>query len=642
MFIVNVENGGVVTEIHGEKQKLKSGKVIKGINSIDSFSFTMLPSNAGFERINDFVTIVKVYNTNKLRYEFFGRVLYSDTTMSESGLITKDVTCESFFGFLCDSQQVYIAEQNWTVNGLLQHLIDVHNSQTEEYKHFTLGEVTVTDPNNNLYCGIQRENTWDAIKKKLLDVLGGEIRFRYVGGVLYLDYLTRIGETRGTAIAVSHNMKSIKQEKDPSAYITRLIPLGCKLKDANGKDTEARLDISSVNDGKIYIDDEQAIAAYGINVGYKEWDDVTIASNLKTKGEKWLADNNKVQIKYSITALDLSLLGLDVDDFEACDSYPIKNALIGVDDVARLIKKSIDVCEEIKSTIEFGENFKTLSDIQLEQSAATSVKITAVAEQATKTDSNMQAIDNRLKEVEENGTGGSNITFATEAPTAEDGENGEMRVVRIGSGLPDGYTRLKYIESDGTQRANTGVKADKNTRIIADIETASAVSKNSWLLGSRNSDNSNRFDLIYAPGDSTLRFYYNSTKYVFPGVSLGRLAIDLASDSATVNGVTVTPDAAPITSENNILIFTCSGGVLADEAISQKVYSFKIYNGADLIRDFIPCINNNNEVGLYDVVNGAFYGDAAGGAFIAGDAADEYPACAAYFKYENVWYKVRN
>ena len=379
MYIVTLQNNNIKTPIHGHTQKLLSGSVVKGINTIDSFSFTMLPSNIGFDRVREFQTLVNVYNTNKKRYEFYGRVLAANDGMSENGLITKDVICESFFGFLCDSQQLYVAERNWTVDELFGHIISVHNSQLEGYKQFAIGEVTVTDPNDNLYCGIQRKNTWDTIKEKLLDVLGGEIRFRVVEDVIYIDYLVEIGERRSTEIALSKNMKAIVKEKDPSAYITRLIPLGCKLKveetktDENGEEyteiveTEERLDITSVNDGKNYIDDEQAIAIYGLHVGYMEWDDVTDAANLLRKGQEWLVENNKVLIKYSITALDLSLKGLEIDDFDVYNYHPVKNKLLSIDDIARIIKKTIDICEEVKSTIEIGENFKTLSDIQAEK-----------------------------------------------------------------------------------------------------------------------------------------------------------------------------------------------------------------------------------------------------------------------------------
>lgn len=396
MYITTIYNKGVPTEIHGENQKLKTGNVVKGINVIDTFSFSILPSNNGFNRLNDFTTLVEVYNTRKKRFEFQGRVLCSNPSMSESGLISKSVTCESFLGFLCDSQQIYVEPQNWTVTGLFQHIVDVHNSQVEDYKHFALGDVTVTDPNDNLFGGIQRKNTWETIKEKLIDKLGGEIRFRVVDNVIYLDYLTKIGSTKATPIALSRNMKSITKEKDPSAYITRLIPLGCKLTreeistDEEGNErietveTEQRLEITSVNDGKSYIDDVQAIEQYGLHIGYMEWDDVTDPAILKTKGEKWLVENNKLQIKYSITALDLSILGLDIDDFDTHNSHPIINPLLGIDDIARINKKNIDICEEVKSSIEVGENFKTLSEIQAE----TAGKLDSVSTTIKKIESN--------------------------------------------------------------------------------------------------------------------------------------------------------------------------------------------------------------------------------------------------------------
>lgn len=380
MYIAKLYNGGIVTEVHGAKDKLKSGNVVKGINAIDSFSFTILPSNPGFDHIRDKKTLVTVYNTNKNRFEFYGRALYSSPAMDSNGLITKTVTCESFFGFLCDSEQTYVEERNWTVRGLLEHIINTHNSQVEDYKHFAVGEVTVTDPNDNLYLGIQRKKSWETIKEKLLDKLGGEIRFRVVDDVTYIDYLIQIGVTRTTAIALSRNMKSITQENDPTAYVTRFKPLGCKLTkevtstDEEGNETtetvetEERLDITSVNNGLDYIVDEEAEMVYGINVHSETFDDITEASNLFARGQAWLAENNRVKVKYSISALDLSLLGLDIDDFNVHDYHPIKNALLGIDDTARIIKKNIDICNDISTTIEVGDNFKTLSDIRQEQS----------------------------------------------------------------------------------------------------------------------------------------------------------------------------------------------------------------------------------------------------------------------------------
>jgi len=231
MYIVKLKNDAIETEIHGVKEKLNSGSVVKGINTIDSFSFSVNPFNVGFNAIHDFLTLVSVYNTNKNRYEFQGRVIYSSSSMDESGLLSKEAVCESYLGFLCDSQQKYVATQNWTVDGFLEYILSVHNSQVEEYKQFTIGEVTVTDPNNNLYVGIQREDSWKTIKTKLIDKLGGEITFRVVDGVNYLDYVEKRGATLSTEIALSKNMKAITREDNPIDYVSRVIPHGAKLTD---------------------------------------------------------------------------------------------------------------------------------------------------------------------------------------------------------------------------------------------------------------------------------------------------------------------------------------------------------------------------------------------------------------------------
>ncbi len=379
MYIVELINDGIVTEIQGESIKLKSGTVVKGINCIDSFSFVILPVNIGYNKICDYKTLVRVYNSKHNRCEFYGRVLYSKNTMDSNGHITKDVVCESYFGFLCDSQQSYVEEQNWTVRGLLEHIINIHNSQVEDYKKFTIGTVEVEDANDNVYVGIQRENTWKTIEEKLVKKLGGEIGYRVENDINYIDYVKEFGSTKSTKIALSKNMKSITKENDPSEYITRLIPLGHKLSkeitttDINGNETtqtvetEERLDISSLNDGKNYIDDEIAIATYGIRVGYVMYDDVTDVINLLAKGQQYLIDINKVHVKYSITALDLSLIGLEIDDFDIYNYHPIENILLNINDTARIIKKTINIIEETNSTIEVGDNFKTLSDIQVDQ-----------------------------------------------------------------------------------------------------------------------------------------------------------------------------------------------------------------------------------------------------------------------------------
>lgn len=390
MYVVTLHNPDVdPIEIHGNIEKLQSGNVVQGINSIDSFTFTMLPSNVGFSLIKDFKTLIKVFNTNTNKTEFFGRSLYTTAEMAENGMITKEVVCESLFGYLCDSIQTYVKEMNFGggAKDFLEMVIGCHNSLVEEEKRFTLRNIAQT---SGIYVGIQRENTWDTIKKKLLDTEGGEITFEVVGDTIHLDYAKQIGEAKTTEIALSRNMKSITRERNPSEYITRLIPLGAKK-----ENSEDRLDISSVNGGEIYIDDDDGIKDYGIHVGVKEWDDITQPQNLLNAGIAWMKNNSRIPVRYSITALDLALLGLDIDHFEVGNSHKLVNSLIGVKDIARIIKKTIDVCEEVNSTIEIGDKFKTLTEIQQDQKRETVAAVKVIqqvsGDYVSRTDNNQVA-----------------------------------------------------------------------------------------------------------------------------------------------------------------------------------------------------------------------------------------------------------
>lgn len=358
MYVVKIYNDEEETTIHGFWHKLSSGKIVQSINAIDSFSFCITPSNIGFNKLEEYKTLVSVYNADKNRYEFYGRVLYTSSEMNDTGFLCKNVVCESYLSYLCDSLQYYVEEQDWTVRELFEKLIGHHNVMIEERKRFVVGEVDVAAPNDTITCEIPLGSTWEAIQKLLIDVLGGEIRFRVTGNGLVIDYLAQIGETKTQEIALSKNMKTITQEKDPTQYITKLIPYGAKLSESG----EERLRLDDM-----FISDPTDIAKRGIRVGYVIFDDVTDKKELEERGKAWYRENTKMRIKYSITALDLSLINLLYEDFELYNYYPIKNSLLGINDTARVIKRNIDICDNLKSSFEIGDNFKSYSEMYMQK-----------------------------------------------------------------------------------------------------------------------------------------------------------------------------------------------------------------------------------------------------------------------------------
>lgn len=389
MFDVIIRNGAAAQYLHQystdrKDEKIPSGSIQEEINAISSFSFVVYPNNPCYDRLQPRKTLVEVVNNNRGRYEFKGRVLTVNPQMDADGMTYKNVVCESRMGYLRDSIQPYTEprayEGDASRTGLeefIDTVLDNHNAQVEEYKRIYRGIVTV-DPfksSDNVYKGLNYETTLDVFKSKLLDSFGGEMDVREGDdGLLYFDYVEKFGATRATTIELAKNIESESRAIDPSKIVTRLIPLGAKLtslqttteEDGSERqetvESEARLTVESVNDGIAYIEDSTAVELYGIIYGMVTFDDVTDPANLKRKGEAVLAGNNMLEISDTVSAFDLSLLGLDIDDFRLYDSYPTQNVLIGVNDVLRIVSKSTNVVEPYASTFTLGNTTRLMSD----------------------------------------------------------------------------------------------------------------------------------------------------------------------------------------------------------------------------------------------------------------------------------------
>lgn len=373
-----------------EAPRLLSGSINLGINTIDNFTFNIAPNNIGYNKLNALTTLVEVLNIKSNNLEFKGRVLLPVESMDSNGMFLKNVTCESELGYLMDSSTVFGEYHDISVRDFLQVIIDNHNSQVDEGKQFKLGNVTVVDNNDSLYRYLGYTKTFEAIKEKLIDRLGGELQIRYENGIRYLDYLEAIGEIKATEIRLAKNLQTIELEKDPTSIISRLLPLGNKL-----EDSEERLTIESVNNGIKYIDDIEAIEEFGVIVDSVIWDDVTQASNLLRKGQEYLKENNRIKKKYKVTALDLSTIGLDFDSFEVGNTYPVINPLMNINENLRVIEKTIDIYNPQSSTLSIGDKLEDIKDYQLEN-VTTAKEIKSVKETVQTTVNVLNTVSNEL------------------------------------------------------------------------------------------------------------------------------------------------------------------------------------------------------------------------------------------------------
>ena len=374
-----------------------------GINTIDSFTFTIFPNNDGYNLIYPLKTLVEVKNLNTNNVEFEGRVLLQTPKMDNNGIIYKTVVCESYLGYLNDSVQSYETISGVSAEELFKKIINNHNSQVENSKKFIIGEIKIgTSSSDNEDRYLNYEKTFDSVNKNLIERFGGELRVRKAGDNIYIDYIKEIGEKKNTVIALANNLIAIEQEKDPSEIITRLIPVGAKL-----ENSDERLTITSINGGINYVEDEEAIKEFGVIVDTVNFDDITEAIELLNKAKSYLKENNKIKKKYKIDALDLSTIDLNFDSFEVGNKYRVINSLMNIDEELRIIEKTLDINSPQNSSLTFGDKFEDIKDYQLGITKATKdlntlrYNVTAATENVLTINRDLQKTVNSLMKTNE-------------------------------------------------------------------------------------------------------------------------------------------------------------------------------------------------------------------------------------------------
>lgn len=318
------------------------------LNKTGSFTFTMQQDHPRYDLIQKMKSIIKVYQGDYLLFR--GRALDDPTGWHNE----KKIACEGELSFLLDSQQRPY-DYTGTIEGYLNLLITRHNEQVEESKWFTVGNVTVTDSNDYIVrSNIDYVDTWTEMQDKLLKLLGGYIIVRHEGWINYIDYLSDITLLSPQKIEFGKNLLDLEKIRKGASIGTAVIPLGAKLKDEEGKDTDLRLTIESVNDGSDMLIDEAAKAQYGTIVKKEIFDDVTEPENLLQKGQAYLADLVKLPETIELTAADLATTGQDIQSFHLGTYVQAISRPHGIDQLFLVSKLSLNLLSPAANKMTLG------------------------------------------------------------------------------------------------------------------------------------------------------------------------------------------------------------------------------------------------------------------------------------------------
>jgi len=346
---------------------LKNPTLKEEVNKIAELNFDIYPTHPTFDNLEKLVPNIIVKKNNKIIFK--GRIIKEKQNMDNS----KQVTCESVLAFLFDSVQRPFQFQG-SPEELFAQFINNHNSQVEEYKRFKIGKTTGANLDNNEYINRSSESyldTWEAIETRLLNI-GGYLLVRYEEDGNYIDWVDDFtdGDSKiasAQTIEFGENLIDITVENDGTEVYSVIIPLGVQIEHEDG--TKTRLTIESVNDGLDYLVNEDALNKYGWIVAPIEqttWDDVTVASNLKTKAEKLLnLEGVFFKSRLELKAVDLNVVDGSIDSFEMGEYIKCQSTPHNLSKLYLLTKKETPLCNPENMQITLGETRSSLTGMQL-------------------------------------------------------------------------------------------------------------------------------------------------------------------------------------------------------------------------------------------------------------------------------------
>ena len=357
--------------------KILSGTITQAQNAINEFTFTMPMQNSLYQKLVPFQSIIQVVNLYDDEIEFEGRVLTISNKMTSTGFV-QEVVCEDFLSFFHDSAQSFRKLQNTGAKAYLREILNQHNSQVEDYKRIHLGTVSVNSKTDKPWRYLGYEPTWDAIRERIIANIGGYLTLRRESDAFYLDWTSSIGENQDSPIQLSRNIKSASREISFDGIATQIMPIGAdennnqnENKEEQGSDvTRKQIDISSVNGGKIWLEDVELVAKFGIIRKPVIWTEIDNAQVLKNRGLQYLKNQKIALAKWTVSAVERYLIDSRYVKFKIGNTHPILNAPLSGIERLQIIEKKIDILNPQSVDMVIGSKSQSLSAYQLQSQEA--------------------------------------------------------------------------------------------------------------------------------------------------------------------------------------------------------------------------------------------------------------------------------
>lgn len=352
------------------------------VNTVGEGSFTILRTHPYYDRLKKLKSIFEIRQDDQVIFR--GRMT-NDSRDFHNKLA---VDLEGVLGFANDSivepfkfpaDFPDAAQATNVIEYFFKWILNQHNAQVESWKQLKPGIVTVTDPNNYITrSSSDYATTWDTLKTKLVDLLGGYLIIRYESDGNYVDYVEGFELTNTQPVTFGKNLLDITSKSDANSTYSAILPMGGGIGEGEVKQ---RLTLEDLPDGDLtddlvkqgkFIYSKSARQEFGwicVPPADATWNDVTVATNLQTKAMEYLTGTAMLfSGTITIKAVDLSFTDDQIQSFRIYRNILVNSAVHGISNESyQLTKLDIDILNPQNTTITIGEAIRTLIDINKQQ-----------------------------------------------------------------------------------------------------------------------------------------------------------------------------------------------------------------------------------------------------------------------------------
>lgn len=240
---------------------------------------------------------------------------------------------------------------------ILQSIINAHNSMVEPEKRFEIG-IVGADANVRIKCLIDWEYSLDAIRNHLCrdDEF---VRVRHEGGKRYVDImpLDSYGRRSEQYISFGENLLDYAQNTSGEKIATICIPLGVSLEASDNEEMTKYMTCAEVNDGKIYVENADAITHYGRITKVVHFNVLNTPSAIKQAGINYLQSAQYANMTLELSAIDLSMLDTSIDSYKLGDYVRAVCDPMGMDAWLPIRAKDTDILNLSGNVIKIGGQY---------------------------------------------------------------------------------------------------------------------------------------------------------------------------------------------------------------------------------------------------------------------------------------------